>query len=46
MYYAGIDVGGTTVKLGILNEDWKTVWRREIPTLRGGTEPRDSRGAV
>ena len=38
MYYAGIDVGGTTVKLGILNEDWKTVWRREIPTLRGDAE--------
>ncbi len=38
MYYAGIDVGGTTVKLGILNEDRKIVWRQEIPTLRGSAE--------
>lgn len=38
MYYAGIDVGGTTVKLGVLNEDRKTVWRREIPTIRGNAE--------
>ena len=34
-YYAGIDIGGTSVKLGIMEEQGNVVWEGSVPTIPG-----------
>jgi predicted NBD/HSP70 family sugar kinase len=34
-YYAGIDIGGTSVKLGIMDEQGNVVWEGSVPTIPG-----------
>ena len=33
MYYAGIDIGGTSVKLGVMDENRQLVWEHAIPSV-------------
>lgn len=35
MYYAGIDIGGTSVKLCIMEEQGRIAWEGSIPTIPG-----------
>ena len=35
MYYAGIDIGGTSVKMCIVDEDGSITWEESIPTVPG-----------
>ena len=39
MYIAGIDIGGTSVKIGILEEGKGLVWRTKIPSRGGDPAP-------
>ena len=38
MYTIGIDIGGTSVKMGVVGRDVEPVWRMQIPTLVGDPE--------
>lgn len=39
MYRAGVDIGGTSIKMGVLDDaTMETVWFREIPTPQRGYE--------
>ena len=40
MYYLGIDLGGTNIAAGIVNEDYKIIKKKSVPTLahRDGKE--------
>ena len=34
-YYLGIDIGGTDIKLGVVDKDYKIVSKHSIPTVTG-----------
>ena len=34
MYYIGIDLGGTNIAIGLVNEDGKIVKHKSIPTFK------------
>lgn len=38
MYTIGIDIGGTSVKMGVVGRDVEPVWRQQIPSLPGEPE--------
>ena len=37
--YLGIDIGGTAIKIGIINDDFEIIRRSETPVDRSGEEP-------
>lgn len=38
MYIAGVDIGGTSVKMGLLKEGEGLVWQKKIPSVVGSVE--------
>lgn len=42
MYYIGIDIGGTNMKIGVLNEDAKLCCKTSIPFVTGGEQTADA----
>lgn len=38
MRIAGVDIGGTSVKMGLLKEDEGLIWQKKIPSVSGSVE--------